>query len=419
MISMFGRYRQARKERSGEGKLKSEDVAYLKDLSEALLAQSTPASSALIYLFVALTVVALIWASVAEVDEVTRADARVIPKSREQVISSLEGGILAEMRAHEGMVVEKGQDLLLLDPTRFESQYRESASRIVSIKGSIARLRAEAAGGVPDFPAEVLANARVVRDETAAFKARKESLEESVAALKRSQIYLLNEIASAERLSAQGLYSAVELSRLKRQANELELQIDERRNRYRADANSELLRYEAELGQLKEGLEARLDSFRRTTIKSPMRGVVKNIRATTVGSSIPASSPIMEIVPLGEDLLFEARIRPSEVAFINTGAPANIKISSYDSTVFGSLKGAVESVSPDTFRDEARMSPNVDASYYRVIVRSPETSLHARGREWPVIPGMTGLVEIRTGEKTVMEYLLKPFFKAKDAFSER
>ncbi|MEY3200915.1 MAG: hypothetical protein RIR70_465 [Pseudomonadota bacterium] len=419
MMPILGWAKSTGDRHATRGALKSEDLPYLKDLSEALLAQSTPGSSATLYLLLTVLVSGIVWASVATVDEVTRAEARVVPVSREQVISSLEGGILSELRVREGMVVEKGQDLVLLDPTRFKSQYLETASRILAIKGSVSRLRAEATGGELNFPAEVSANARIVKDERAAFEARRNALEESIASLKRSQALLLAEIASSERLAAQGLFSTVELSRLKRQANDLVLQIDERRNRFRADANSELLRYETELGQLQEGLSARLDSFQRTTLKSPIRGVVKNIRATTLGSSIPPSSPILEIVPLGEELLFEARIRPSEVAFISPGLPANIKLTTYDPAIYGFLKGTVESVSPDTFRDEARGMPQTEATYYRVIVRSPNSSLHARGRDWPVIPGMTAQVEIRTGEKTIMHYLIKPMFKAKDAFSER
>ena len=419
MIPLIGWARGVSKKTPNKGSLQAEDVPYLCDLSEALMAQATPKSSATIFLLCAISASALIWAAFAKVDEVVKAEARVVPLGREQVITSLEGGVLAEVLVREGMVVEKGQELVLLDPTRFKSQYRETTSRIASLKGSIARLRAEASGTPLVFPVEVAAFGKVVIDESAAFNSRKRALDEAVSALKRSQQYLLGEISVSERLSAQGLFSAVELSRLKRQANELASQIDDRKNRFSAEANSELLRYEAELGQLQEGLSARLDSFQRTQIKSPIRGVVKNIRASTLGSSVPPSSPILEIVPLGQELLFEARLPPSEVAFITPGLPATIKLSAYDPTVYGTLKGTVEMVSPDTFRDDPRTQSTPEGAYYRMVVRSPSSALHARGRDWPVMPGMTAVVEVRTGEKTILQYLIKPLFKAKDAFRER
>lgn len=419
MTALLNWTRGVVKKDASKGALRNEDVAYLRDLSEAMMAQSTPGASITIYLMVVVLVVSLTWAGLAKVDEVTRADARVVPISREQVVSSLEGGILAKMNVREGMVVAKGEELALLDPTRSKAQYREGLTRLVSLKASAARLRAEATGQPLTFPPDVLADSKVVRDETQAYESRKRSLEEAVAGIKRSLDYLQSEIEVAQRLSAQGLFSAVELSRLNRQANELILQIDERKNRYRADANNELLRVETEIAQLGESVTARLDSYQRTSIKSPIRGTVKNIRANTLGSSIPPSSAIMEIVPMDEELLFEARLKPSEVAFVHPGQTARIKLTSYDPTTFGTLDGVVESVSPDTFRDDPRAQQAPEFSYYRVIVKSQKSVLHAKGQDWPVLTGMMAQVEIRTGEKTILQYLIKPFLKAKDAFGER
>ena len=419
MTPMTNRTRGIVKKDPSTGVLRNEDVAYLRDLSEAMLAQSTPGASITIYLMVVVVVVSLTWAALAKVDEVTKADARVVPLSREQVVSSLEGGILAKMNVREGMVVEKGQELALLDPTRSKAQYLEGLSRLVSLKASAARLRAEATGQVLMFPQDVLADSKVVRDETQAYESRKRSLDEGVAGIKRSLDSLQSETEVALRLSAQGLFSTVELSRLKRQANELSLQIDERKNRYRADANNELLRVETEIAQLGESVIARLDSYQRTSIRSPVRGTVKTIRANTLGSSIPPSSAIMEIVPIDEELLFEARLKPSEVAFVHPGQIARLKLTSYDPTTFGTLDGVVQSVSPDTFRDDPRAQQTPDFAYYRVIVKTKAAVLHAKGQEWPVLTGMMAQVEIRTGEKTILEYVIKPFLKAKDAFRER
>lgn len=402
-----------------DGRLGRGDADYLKDLNEALEAQSTPASTAMIYLIALFVVVAVGWAAFATVEEVTRAEARVVTAGREQVISSLEGGILGELMVSEGDVVARDQPLLRLDGMRFGSQYREALARSLALKATVARLRAEATGGMPRYPSEVGAVARLVRNENAAFDSRRRTLRESQAALRRSLGLLNAEIASARRLASKGLYSQVELGRLRRQANELEMQIDERQNRFRAEADAELARLEADLSQLDATLDARLDTFERTTVRAPIRGVVKNIRAGTRGGSIQPGAPIMELIPLDGDLLLEARLKPSDIGFVRTGLPATIKLTAYDYAVFGDLPGVVRSIGPDTMRDDPRSAQQPDTAWYRVIVSTDRPALRVGDKELPIIPGMTGSVEIRTGEKTVLDFLLKPLFKAKEAFRER
>jgi adhesin transport system membrane fusion protein len=215
------------------------------------------------------------------------------------------------------------------------------------------------------------------------------------------------------------LYSDFELSRLNRQANEIEQQIAERQNRFRADANAELLRFEGELAQLRDGLEARRDTFERTVLRASVSGVVKNLRANTLGSAVTPGAPLLDLVPVGDQLLFEAKLFPADIAYIHPGQPVSIKLSSFDSQVFGDLKGTVDRISPDTFRDDVKSTGAAAEGFYRVIVRSPQTEFKTKARTWPILPGMTGSVEIRTGEKTVMQYLLKPMLKAREAFRER
>ena len=395
------------------------DLPYLPDLSEARQAQATPASSAVLYLMALVLAAGLIWASVARVEEITKADARVIPAGREQVISSLEGGILAQLLVSEGAIVERDQPLARLDPTRSRSQYREGLSRALALKGSIARLRAEARGGSPSYPPEVAAVSKIVRDENATFDARRRTLSESLVGLKRNQNLLMGEIESARRLLAKGLYSKVELGRLERQWNEIQIQIDERQNRFRADANQELVKLEAELAQVKENLDARYDTFQRTTIKSPIRGVVKNIRAVTIGGTVSPAAPIMEIIPLDGQVLFEARLKPSDAGFVRAGLPAEIKLTAFEYSIFGDLNGTVQSIGPDTMRDDPRAQQQPETAYYRMIVVSDRTTMRAGSKELPILPGMIGTVEVRTGQKTVLDYLLKPMFKAREALRER
>ncbi len=194
------------------------------------------------------------------------------------------------------------------------------------------------------------------------------------------------------------------------------MQIQERFNKYRAEAANELIKVESELSQTTEIVGARQDQVKRTTINAPLRGTVKNIRMNTIGGVVQPAQDIMEIVPLDDRLLVEAKIRPTDVAFLRPGLPATVKISAYDYSIYGGLEGVIEVISPDTLREERKSE---EENYYRVLVRTKNAILSNNGKELPIIPGMTASVEIRTGEKTVLDYLLKPILKAREALRER
>ncbi|MGH8052404.1 MAG: HlyD family type I secretion periplasmic adaptor subunit [Stenotrophomonas sp.] len=402
------------------GNISSSDAAFMNDVQESLLAQTTPGSRLVLYMVVAVLVSGLIWASIARVEEITQGEAKVISKSREQVIQSLEGGILAEMNVREGDIVNAGQVLLKIDPTRANASYREALSKVVSLKATLARLRAEAYGQPLEFDEQVRAAPDEVLNETRAFNARRRALVESVAAMERSYALSMREISLAEPLAAKGLLSDVELLRMRRQANDIKSQVVERQNRYRADANSELLKLEMELSQTNENLVGRADVVERTTIAAPVHGTVKNVRVNTIGGVIQPGEHILEIVPLEDQLLVEGKIRPKDVAFLRPGLPATVKITAYDYAIYGGLTGKVEHISPDTLKDDQKAAAGrADDTYYRVLVLTEKSALQAGGKELPIIPGMVASVEIRTGEKTVLEYLLKPILKTREAFRER
>lgn len=402
-------------------KIHPADLAYMNDLQESLLVQTSPKTKAVIYLIGALLICGLTWAHFARVEEITRGEAKIIPASREQVIQSLEGGILEELNVREGDVVEPGQVLLKIDPTRASAVYSEGFSKLIGLKGTVARLRAEAYSTPLDFPEDVKAVEAVVREETKAYEARRKALHDSIEALERSYELANSEIRLSEPLAQRGLVSQVEILRMKRQANELLAQIVERRNKYQADANAELSRLELELAQTRENLVGREDVMRRTTVVAPVKGTVKNVSITTIGGVIQPGEHIMEIVPLEDQLLVEAKIRPSDVAFIHEGLPATVKVSAYDYAIYGGLKGVVRHISPDTLRDEKKSAPSgkPDETYYRVLILTDTSYLEAGGKTLPIIPGMTATVEIRTGEKTILDYILKPVLKAREAFRER
>lgn len=407
-----------RKKKSKE--ISRDDAAFMSDIQESLLSQSTPGSRRVLYIVLIVLVAGLVWAKFARVEEITRADAKIISKSREQVIQSLEGGILANMSVREGEVVERGQTLLQIDPTRAQSSYREALSKVIGLKATITRLRAEAYGLPLTFEPQVLKDARIVAHETRAYDARLKALNESIASLKLSYSLSEKEIRMSEPLAAKGLLSEVEILRMRRQANDILSQITERKHSYQAEANSELMRLELELSQTSENLVGRADVVERTMLVAPVRGTIKNVRVSTIGGVIQPGEHIMELIPLEDQLLVEAQVRPSDVAFLRPGLPATVKITAYDYAIYGGLEGVVENISPDTLKDDQKAAAGrPDAMHYRVMVLTDKSHLEVGGKRLPIISGMIANVEIKTGEKTILDFLLKPVLKAREAFRER
>ena len=387
--------------------LSGQELAFVEDLRAAMLAQSPRSSTLVLLLMLLILIIGAVWASVAQVEEIAKGQGKVIPASREQVIQSLEGGIIEEILVHEGDRVAKGQVLLKIDATRAGASWREGQSKGVALEGTVARLRAEAFDQPLVFPATVKNVPTIVRDETNAYQAKKRALNEGIGTLAYSLALAEKEIGMSEPLVRQGLMSEVELLRMQRQANDIRLQI------------AELVKLESELAQTLETVIARKDLMQRTTLTAPVKGIVKNIRMNTPGGVIPQGADIMEIVPLEEELWIEAKVRPADIAFLKPGLPVMVKLTAYDYAIYGGLAGTLEYISPDTLEDEKNRQPGVDSSFYRIVVRSKHTELTAGNKRWPIIPGMVATVEIKTGEKTIMSYLLKPVMKAREAFRER
>lgn len=392
------------------------DMAYVSPVAAAQVVEPAPAASWAIYLMLAALAVALGWAALAQVDIVAKAPARVVPEGREQVIASLEGGILREMLVREGQAVAKGQPLALLDPTRAEAQQAEGQTRRAALQAAVIRLTAEVAGKAPEFPDELPRD--VVEAETDSYAARQRALQEAVAAQQRSISLLNRELGVAEAMSSKGLMSEVEVMRLKRQANELQLQVAERANRFRQDAQAELVKARNEIALLDEQMVVRDDAMRRSTLVSPVKGIVKVIRHHTPGGVVAPGATVMEVVPVGHSVLIEARVRPADIGFVRVGQPVEIKLSAYEYTIFGALKGRVEVLSPDALGDPDRAA-QAGATYYRALVRADVPGLEHKGQVLPVMPGMAGSAEIRTGQRSVMAFLLTPMLKSGEAFRER
>jgi type I secretion membrane fusion protein, hlyD family len=408
---------------SSENNVKSKDLHLINDLNAALQKEKHSGQFWVIILFFIFLVVFVIWAYNSPIEEVTRGQGNVIPSSREQVVQSLDPGIITEILVKEGDIVEKGQVLLKLDDTRSSAVLRESEAKVQNLEAMIARLKAEAYGKELSFPKNVSNELR--QREYAAYVARRRAVTDAVSSLTASKAALDKEIEITAPMVAQGVVSEVELLRMRRQSSELTLQITERRNRYMADANNELVQAESELAQAKENMAMRADPVDRSQIRAPMRGIVKDIQINTVGGVVNVGQDIMQIVPLDDKLLVEAYIRPQDVAFIRPGLPAVVKVSAYDYSIYGGLNGKVTLISPDTVSNsmqnranDLKLDPN--QVYYRILVQTTSNSLKDKnGKEMPIIPGMVATVDVKTGEKTVFQYLIKPITRMKQALSER
>ncbi|CAM9152228.1 MULTISPECIES: HlyD family efflux transporter periplasmic adaptor subunit [Acinetobacter] len=375
-----------------------------------------PKSSVIIWIVGIGLLVLLIWAWLFSLEEVSTGTGKVIPSSKEQVVQSLEGGILTTLNVREGEIVERGQVLAQLDPTRFESNVGESESLLISSRATSARLRAEVSGTPLVFPEEVLKYPKLVKEETALYQSRRANLEESVAGLEQALVLVQQELEMTAPLVAKGAASEVEVLRLKREANDLRNQMNDIRNQYYVSAREELSKANTDVETQQQVVRGKSDTLSRTIFKSPVRGIVKEIDVMTLGGVIPQNGKLMTIVPLDEKLLVEARISPRDIAFIRPDQEALVKITAYDYSIYGGLNGKVAMISPDTIRDEVKQ----DQFYYRVYIRTDSDKLNNNaGQEFNITPGMVATVDIRTGSKTVMDYLIKPFNKAKEALRER
>ncbi|NNH35264.1 HlyD family type I secretion periplasmic adaptor subunit [Acinetobacter sp. NIPH 2377] len=375
-----------------------------------------PKASLFIWIICLGLVTLLLWAWFFKLEEVSTGTGKVVPSSKEQTIQSLEGGILTKLNVREGEIVTQGQILAQLDPTRLESNVGESASLLMSSRATSARLRAEVNGTPLSFPQEVLKDTKLVKEETALYNSRRANLDESIAGLRQALSLIEQELSMTEPLVAKGAASEVEVLRLKREANNLRNQMNDIRNQYYVKSREELSKANTDVETQQQVVRGKSDTLSRTVFKAPMRGIVKEIDVMTIGGVIPQNGKLMTIVPLDEQLLIEARISPRDIAFIHPGQEALVKVTAYDYSIYGGLKGKVTTISPDTIRDEVKQ----DQFYYRVYIRTNTAKLtNKAGKQFSITPGMVATVDIKTGQKSVLDYLIKPFNKAQEALRER
>lgn len=356
------------------------------------------------------------WAYFFELDEVSSGSGKVVASSKEQIVQSLEGGVLAKLLVKEGDVVQAGQVLAQLDPTRMESSVGESRAKLRASKATVARLEAEVNGTELVFPDEILNDASLIKSETELFNSKRKSLQETIANLQESQSLIREELDLTEPLVQKGAASNVEVLRLKRQLVELRTKEIDINNQYFVKAREELAKAKVDVATQEQIILGRSDVLSRTTITSPVRGIVKDVEINTIGGVIPPNGRLMEIIPMDERLQIETKISPRDIAYIRPGLKATVKISAYDYSIYGGLEGTVELISPDTIQDEV----NREIFYYRVYIRTNTDSLKGKdNKEFPIVPGMIATVDIHTGSKTILSFLIKPFNKAREALRER
>lgn len=360
------------------------------------------------------------WAALSRIDEVARATGEVITSSRVQVIQAVDGGVLEELLVREGDRVEPGQVLARLDQTRFGASVGEVQARLFALRAKAIRLRAEVTGGESlSFSADLLARSpETAAVETALFEQRRLGLREELRNLTVAVDLAREEQALVAQLRADGDASGSELLRVQRGLNEAEARLMNRRNKFLEDARLELAKVEDDIAQNEQTLTRRQQEQKDSVFVAMMPGIVKNIRVTTVGGVLRAGEEVMQIVPVQDELMVEAKVSPADIARVTSGLNATIRLDSFDYTLFGGVKGKVAYVSADTLKEETGKGMEI---YYRVrIVPASTPAITTTGRTLEILPGMTAQVDIRTGERSLMNYLLKPLRRTiSESFGER
>ncbi len=447
----------ARKEPEADREFPTEDLEYMSSLNAAVLVKSSASSKIILWSIFLLFGWFVLWSSVAEIDELTRGFGKIIPSSQIQVVQNLEGGIISEILVQEGATVTKGQPLLKINNVGFASSYEESKIKLYELKARKLRLEAEAFNHPMQNDPKLQEEApQILENELSLYESNKRQLESKLAALDELIKQKMNELEEAKNLVTQltesmkivqreiditqplvkkGVVSEVEFLKLKREANEMggklkssklaipknQSIIEETRQKRRQEflnftntSKKELNAVTAEIERIEENKFALEDKVSRTMVRSPVSGTIKQILVNTIGGVIRPGMDLIEIVPTEDSLQAEVKIKPSDIAFIYPGQKAMVKFTAYDFTIHGGLEGHVKQVSADTITDEE------GESYYLVKIVTDKNYLGDKDTPLKIMVGMTVNVDILTGKKTILQYLLKPILRAKEnALRER
>lgn len=373
--------------------------------------------SLLIWLIGITVLLFILWAKFAAIDEIVRAKGSIVSSSRPQIIQNLEGGILAELLVSEGDSVEPGDVLARLRGTQFETAVTDLREQVIAAEIRRLRLEAEIAGmfdfNVPEAISSFLPD--MVASERALLSARQSDYVGRTEGAQAIVNETRRELAVMEDLFNREIAALIEVSRARKANSDAQNTYNEivtQAELQRASEYSEVL---SALATLRQDLRVAEDRLERTIITSPMRGIVNNLGVTTIGGVIRPGEEIFQIIPLDDELFVEAEVSPSNIANVIPGQAATIKLSAYDYTIYGSLRGEVQLISADTFEDER--DPNAPP-HYRVTLRVDTTDLGERQSRIEIRPGMQADVELHTGSKTVLQYLTKPLYRSQEALRE-
>ena len=444
---------KAFKQELHKSRLDVHDLKYMSSLSEAVLQKSPKKSKYILWLIILAFAWLIFWASQAELDELTRGEGKIIPFHQLQVVQNLEGGIISDILVSEGDIVKKGQVILKINNTNFTSSFEESKLRQNELRAKFLRLDAEANGGKPfkyDYEKmqelstqieyekslyesnkeQLNSSLDVVKEQTTQKKQELTELYAKIKQEKRTLKLMQEEVNITKPLVKRGLVSEVEFLQLRRQLNglqgdleasrltipRLKSQIKESQNKiseikleYKNRAKKELNEVVAEISRIGQTNTALSDRVKRTLVRSPVDGTVQQLLINTIGGVIQPGMDLVEIVPAQDNLLVEAKIKPSDIAFLRPQLDAMVKFSAYDFAIHGGLNGKLTYISSDTITDEK------EESYYLVRIKTDKSYLGTEEKPLPIMVGMTVSVDIITGKKTVLDYLLKPILKAKQS----
>lgn len=430
--------------------MQAEDIDLTTDIRTSILTQSPRGGRAIIWVIFALFLMFMVWAYYSNIEQVTRGDGKVVPSTQIQIVQNLEGGILSEIMVDVGELVKKDQLLLRIDETRFSSSFNQNRVKYLSYKARAARLLSEANGTSFEVPQEVMAekpeigireqelfesrkrefqsNMDILDEQISQRKHEYRELTTKLEELTRTNALLQKELELTRPLVAQGAVSEVEVLHLERQASQMqgeiatikqtipkaqsrlqESQLALRENQlvFFNKAKAELNEILAELDEVSASAIALEDRLRRTNVRSPVTGTINRLLVNTVGGVIQPGMDLVEIVPLEDTLVVETKIKPSDIAFLRPNQEAKVKFTAYDFTIYGGLEAKLEHISADSITDEK------GNSFYLVRLRTTKNYLGPESDPLPIIPGMVASVDILTGKKTILAYLLKPVLRAK------
>ena len=427
---------------------KFNDIEFMTDTSGAVLEDAPYSANIILWCAALFFSIAILWAKYATIDEITRGEGRVIASTELQTVQNLEGGILKKLLVKEGDIVEKNQIVMVIDDTRFSSTYKENKIKAQALRAKIIRLQAEASG--QKLPVQIsgeerslfmrrqdtlLVKIRILQDDIIAKKQGLAALKRQRQQVAKSYELINKEIKLTQPLIADGAVSKVEVLRLDRQANDLKGELDgiklgiprldaelsaamrrveETKAIFMADAQERLTNAKTEISTLVETSLALADRVDRAVVRSPVYGTVNEIYIKTIGGIIQPGENVVDIVPLDDTLLIEAEIKPQDIGFIRPGLKTKVKLTAYDFAIYGGLDGEVVTISADTVLNERQ------EYVYQIRILTDKNNLTRGNKSFPIITGMRASVDILTGKKTILQYLLKPILRGKEqALTER